>query len=240
MKIVVITAHPDDFIYGTAGTLMTHDHDERHLIVLAPIQRGPMTEVADALGLLLHPLDGTYKQIDRTAPALLDETVRLLGAIMPDYVLAPCADGDWSPDHTAAGAIGARAFVDSGAYGQWNARLLRYPIPASTTQFNPNVWVQLDAALLARKLELATVMVRGAEDIWPHEVVRWEIGTGHRFAQEVGWPAVHVEAFDALYRVPFDRLPPRDTSTSHLADRHREVITGMIAGVDPSAMTATG
>jgi hypothetical protein len=224
MKIVVISAHPDDFLYGTAGTLMTHRDDERHVIVLAPIQRGPMIEVAEALGVVLHPLDGQYKHIDKTVGALLDATTASLSEIMPDYVLAPCASGDWSPDHTAAGAIAARAFVDSGTFGQWNGRLLRYPIPASTTRFNPNVWVKLAPSLLEEKIRLATIMVRGAEDIWPHEVVRWEVGTGHRFAQEVGWPAAHVEAFDALYMVPFDRLPPRDDSTSHLVDRYRDVV----------------
>lgn len=235
MRIVVVSAHPDDFIYGTGGTLMTHHADDRHLIVLAPIQRGPMTEVADELGLTLHVLDGTYKHIDQSTDRLLGATTDLLTQLMPDYLLAPCVEGDWSPDHTAAGSIAARAFVDSGTYGQWNGRLLRYPIPATTTRFTPNTWVRLDDNMLETKLRLATVMVRGAEDIWPHEVVRWEIDSGHRFAHQVGWPAAHVEAYDALYAVPFDRLPPRDASTAHLVERHQEVMASMIEGIDPSA-----
>ena len=177
-----MTAHPDDYTYGVAGTLMAHADDERHVVVLAPIQEGAAREVASRLGVELHLLDGEYKKIAANAASLKEQLTALLAANRPDYVFAPPQVGDWSPDHTCAAQIAFESFLDSGSLGQWNARFLRYPIPATTTSFTANVWVELPQSMIETKMELAATMTRGAEDIWPRDVVEWEIQSQHRFA----------------------------------------------------------
>ena len=149
-------------------------------------------------------------------------------------MFAPPQSGDWSPDHTSAAQIAFESFLDSGSLGQWNARFLRYPIPATTTSFQANVWVELPQAMIETKMELAATMTRGAEDIWPRDVVEWEIQSQHRFAHEVGWPATHVEGFDALYPIPFRRLPPRDDSLAHLQEEHLRKMSLLRGGADLS------
>jgi LmbE family N-acetylglucosaminyl deacetylase len=232
VKLVVITPHPDDYTYGVAGTLITHADDERHVIVLAPIQLDATREVARRLGVELHLLDATFHKIADSAPAQKEKLTELLAEIRPDYVFAPPSAGDWSPDHIVTGRIAFEAYLDSGSYGQWNARFLRFPIPASTTDFAANVYVDLPKELIEVKLELAATMTRGAEDIWPRDVVEWEIASQHRFANEVGWPSVHAEGFDAVYPIALARLPPRDDSNAHLQDEHLRKIALLTAGGD--------
>ena len=218
MRIVVVSAHPDDFIYGTGGTLITHHTDDRHLIVLAPIQRGPMTEVAEELGLTLHVLDGTYKHIDQSSIASLARRQICWVSSCPT-TCSPRASKGWSPDHTAAdrSPLGPSSTVARTASGTGGCcgipslppRRASRRIRGSGRRPRP-----------ARpKLRLATVMVRGAENVWPARGrFAGRSNSGHQFAHQVGWPAAHVEAFDALYAVPFDRLPPPDASTAHLVD----------------------
>ena len=234
MRIVVVTAHPDDYTYGVAGTLLAHDGDERHVVVLAPIQHDAAREVARRLGVELHLLDGNYKKIADSAASLKAQLTSFLAADRPDYVFAPPTVGDWQPDHIAAGQIAFESFLDSGSYGQWNARYLRYPIPATTTRFQANVWVDLPPSMIETKMELAAAMTRGAEDIWPRDVVEWEIKSQHRFAHEVGWPSTHVEGFDALYPIPFRRLPPRDDTNQHLQEEHLRKMSLLRGGADLS------
>ena len=229
-----MTAHPDDYTYGVAGTLMAHADDERHVVVLAPIQEGAAREVASRLGVELHLLDGEYKKIAASAASLKEQLTALLAANRPDYVFAPPQVGDWSPDHTCAAQIAFESFLDSGSLGQWNARFLRYPIPATTTSFTANVWVELPQSMIETKMELAATMTRGAEDIWPRDVVEWEIQSQHRFATEVGWPATHVEGFDALYPIPVRQLPPRDDSLEHLQEEHLRKMALLRGGADLS------
>jgi LmbE family N-acetylglucosaminyl deacetylase len=234
MKFVVITPHPDDYTYGVAGTLLTHAEEERHVIVIAPVQLDATKEVARRLGVELHLLDATFHKIADSEAAQKERVTELLADIRPDYVFGPPIAGDWSPDHTVTGRLAFEAYLDSGSYGQWNARYLRFPIPASTTKFTANVYVDLPRDLIATKLDLAATMTRGAEDIWPRDVVEWEIASQHRFANEVGWPSTHVEGFDAVYPIPFIRLPPRDSSQSHLQDEHLRKIALLQSGGDLS------
>jgi LmbE family N-acetylglucosaminyl deacetylase len=234
MKFVVITPHPDDYTYGVAGTLLTHADVERHVIVVAPIQLDATREVARRLGVELHLLDATFHKIAESEASVKQQLTKLLEDIRPDYVFGPPIVGDWSPDHLITGRLAHEAYLDSGSYGQWNARYLRFPIPASTTKFTANVYVDLPKELIDVKMELAAAMTRGAEDIWPRDVVEWEIKSQHRFANEVGWPSVHVEGFDAIYPIPWQRLPPRDSSQSHLQDEHLRKIAALTAGGDLS------
>jgi LmbE family N-acetylglucosaminyl deacetylase len=148
VRIVVVTAHPDDYTYGVAGTLLAHADDDRHVVVLAPIQQDAAREVARTLGVELHLLDGEYKKIAANAASLKEQLTSFLATERPDYVFAPPLSGDWSPDHTSAAQIAFESFLDSGSLGQWNARFLRYPIPATTTSFRANVWVELPRAMI--------------------------------------------------------------------------------------------
>ena len=118
-------------------------------------------EVARRLGVELHLLDGEYKKIAANAASLKEQLTSFLAADRPDYVFAPPQSGDWSPDHTSAAQIAFESFLDSGSLGQWNARFLRYPIPATTTSFQANVWVELPPAMIETKMELAATMTRG-------------------------------------------------------------------------------
>jgi hypothetical protein len=101
-------------------------------------------------------------------------------------------------------------------------------------QFQANMWLDLPEELIERKIELAALMTQGAEGIWPREIVEWEVATQIRFAHEVGWPSRHVEGFDALHRIPFKRLPPREESLAHLHEKHKEVVRTLQQGGDYS------
>lgn len=234
MKIMVIAAHTDDLIYGTAGTLLTHEDDEKHIIALTSIQRRAAEEVASALGCSIQFLDTRYKHIARDGDRIRTRLLEIISSTLPDYILAPPASGDSSPDHIAAGRIALEAADESGVLSDWGARFLRYPIPASTLQFQANLWIDLPAELIERKIELAAIMTRGAEGIWPREVVEWEVNTQIRFAHELGWPSKHAEGFDALYKVPFKKLPPRNKSLAHLHSKHCEIVQALQHGGDYS------
>jgi LmbE family N-acetylglucosaminyl deacetylase len=234
MKIMVIAPHTDDMIYGTAGTLLTHAEDEKQIIAITSIQRSAAEEVAAALGSSIQFLDAGYKQIGREADRLRSLLREKIADVMPDYILAPPATGDWSPDHVATGQLAMEAAAESGVLGNWGTRFLRYPIPATTLQFQANLWIDLSEELIEKKTELAAIMTRGAEGIWPREVVEWEINTQIRFAHELGWPSKHAEGFDALYKVPFKCLPPRNQSLAHLHDKHKEVVRTLQQGGDYS------
>src|SRR5262245_1820060 len=175
MKIMVISAHTDDLIYGVAGTLLVHADDEKRLVVLCPIQETGAQEVAHALDAELHFLDGQYRAIAKDSERLRTQLTDALRSWMPDYVFAPPAEGDWSPDHSTAGRLALEAAIESGVFGQWRGRFLRFPIPATTRNFTPNIWISLPHDLLARKIELGEVMTRGAEGLWPRDVVEWEV-----------------------------------------------------------------
>lgn len=234
MKIMVITPHTDDMIYGTAGTLLAHAEDEKHIVAISSIQRTAAEEVSAELGASIQFLDAPYKKIASEADRVRACLVQILAALMPDYILAPPSSGDFSPDHTTTGRLALEASLESGVLGAWSARFLRYPIPATTLQFHPNLWIDLPEELIQRKIDLAATMTRGAEELWPREVVEWEVSTQMRFAQEVGWPSRHVEAFDALYKVPFHRLPPRRESLAHLHQKSREIVSTLQQGGDYS------
>ena len=235
MRLLVVSAHSDDYIYGTVGALMTHREDERRLIVLAPSQAEATRVVVAELGIEATLLDAPYRNISQSRDELLPRLTELISDFRPDYVLAPTIAGDWSPDHQLTGQLALEACIAGGVFGSWNARFLRYPIPATTTRFEPNFWLEVDPSLLELKGRLARRMTAGAEDIWPAGVVDWEIKSGHRFAHEVGWPTTHVEGFDALYAVPFQRFPPRDDSLESLAETHRAKFRQLMAGDDLSA-----
>lgn len=235
MHILTVTAHFDDLLYGLSGTLMTHDDCKRTVVVVAPIQQAAAAEAAAALGVELIELDGVYQRIDADRLRLRDALSAVMAEDLPDYVFAPVEHGDWSPDHTVTGEIARWAYLDSGAMGQRNGRLLRFPIPATTTSFHPNTYIELPPDVHERKRRLAMLMVRGAEDIWPAEVVDWEISSQVRFAHEAGWPYQHVEAFDALYPLTRTRLPERDTRTEHLDESHVAKRALLRSGVDLSS-----
>ncbi len=78
MKLVVITPHPDDYTYGVAGTLLTHAAEERHVIVVAPIQLEATREVARRLGVELHLLDATFHKIAASETNVLKQLTELL------------------------------------------------------------------------------------------------------------------------------------------------------------------
>lgn len=235
MHILTVTAHFDDLLYGVSGTLMAHDDCRRTVVVVAPIQQAAAGEAAASMGVELIELDGAYQRIDSDVHRLREQLSAVFAEGLPDYVFAPVEHGDWSPDHTSAGAIARWAYLDSGLMGQRNSRLLRYPIPATTTSFQANTYIELPEDVFVRKRELALLMVRGAEDIWPAEVVDWEIASQTRFAHEAGWPYQYVEGFDALYPLTRTRLPERDTRTEHLDASHTVKRGQLRAGVDLSS-----
>jgi LmbE family N-acetylglucosaminyl deacetylase len=234
MKIMVIAAHTDDFIYGLAGTLLTHQEDEKRLLVLSPIQETGAREVAKELGAEIQFLDGQYRALAKDSDRLRTQITEALRAWMPDYVFAPPSQGDWSPDHSTAGRLALEAAVESGVFGQWRGHFLRYPIPSSTQGFSPNIWISLPHELLERKIDLGAVMTRGAEGLWPREVVEWEVNTQMRFAQQSGWPVRHVEAFDALHAIPLKRLPPREPAAPGALEASMRLVKDFRAGNDYS------
>jgi hypothetical protein len=234
MKILVVCAHADDIVHSVAGTLMSHPDDELSILSIVPYLQRSAEEVAAALGASIHFLDGPYHEIDRHTVRLTDAATEYMKQLLPDYVFAPPTEGDWSSDHTTTGEISIAAASNSGTFGASSPRILRYPVPGSTTRFSPNVWIALQAGLIARKTELAALMTRGTEDVWTRGLVDWEIAYGARFANQLGWPITHAEAFDALYPVPFPHLPPPDGATAHLDTAHREMMAELRSGMDLS------
>lgn len=234
MRLMVIAAHTDDVVYGVGGTLMLHDDAESAIISITRLQETASREVAERLGAHIDFLDGTYGAIAESAERLAPELRDRLAAFRPDYVFAPPPVGDLKPDHRVAGQMAIDALVASGLMGSFGTKILRYFIPATTFQFEPSVWVDVSGPLVERKTEIALRLVRGAEDVWPDDVVHWEISTGVRFGQEVGWPTTHAEAFEAPQRLAFQRLPERNTSLEHLHERHLALFDTLKSGGDPS------
>ena len=235
MRLMVIAAHTDDVVYGVGGTLLLHDDADIAILAVTRMQETASREVADHLGARIDFLDGTYGTILQSVGALAPAIRDRLADFKPDYVFAPPAMGDLKPDHRATGQMALDSLVELGLMGSFGTKLLRYFIPATTFAFDPTVWVDVSGPLVAKKVEIASLLVRGADDVWPAEIVRWEVSTGVRFGQEVGWPTTHAEAFEAPQRLAFQRLPDRNTSHEHLHERHVALFANLASGGDPSA-----
>jgi LmbE family N-acetylglucosaminyl deacetylase len=233
MQILVVTPHTDDFIYGLGGTLLTHADDDIHIVAVSSIQQSAARDVAAAFGATIEFLDAPYHRISDDARRIKEALADILRARRPNYVFGPPASGDWTADHTTVG----RALLDAADLAHtfaYKSRILRFPIASTTLEFRPNVWIDLPTSVIAKKVELAAVMTRGLEDEWPRDLVEWEVGQGLRYALDVGWPTRHAEAFDAVFAVPFKRLPPPEDLPGE-----PELIGGkvdaLVAGKDLSA-----
>ena len=141
--------------------------------------------------------------------------------------------GDWTADHTTVGRVLLDA-VDLANTFAYKSRVLRFPIASTTLEFHPNVWIDLPVDIVKRKVELAAIMTRGLEDEWPMDLVEWEVGQGLRYALDIGWPSRHAEAFDAVFAVPFHRLPPRDELPGE-PERMGGKVDALVEGIDLSA-----
>lgn len=235
MQIVVVTPHTDDFIYGLGGTLLTHADDDLHIVAVSSVQQSAARDVAAAFGASIEFLDAPYHRISDEATRVKDALAAILRDRRPTYVFGPPAEGDWTADHTTVG----RALLDAVDLSDLlasPARVLRFPIASTTTRFRPNVWIDLPVSVVEKKVELAAVMTRGLEDDWPKDLVEWEVGIGLQYALQVGWPSRHAEAFDAVFAVPFKRLPgPDDLPGQPWRDAGRSKVLDLVEGVDLSA-----
>jgi hypothetical protein len=235
VQIVVITPHTDDFIYGLTGTLMLHEEDDLHIVAVSSVQQSAARDVAAALGATIEFLDAPYHRISDDAKRVKDALAAILRERRPTYVFGPPAEGDWTADHTTVGRALLDAVDLSDLFSQ-PSRVLRFPIASTTLRFRPNVWINLPTSVVERKVELAAVMTRGLEDDWPKDLVEWEVGIGLQYSLQVGWPSKHAEAFDALFAVPFARLPGPDQLPGQpwrAADRSK--VLDLVDGVDLSA-----
>ncbi len=233
MQIVVVTPHTDDFIYSLSGTLMQHAGDEIHIVAVSSVQQTAARDVAEALGATIEFLDAPYHRISEDAVRVKRAIVNIIRDRRPTYLFGPPAQGDWTADHTTVGQVILDAADLAGLF-QYPSRLIRFPVAATTLEFRPNMWVDLPMSVVARKTELAAIMTRGLEDEWPRNLVEWEIGQGLRYSLGIGWPSEHAEAFDALFAVPFKRLPPAEDlpgETSRTAPK----VDALTQGVDLSA-----
>jgi LmbE family N-acetylglucosaminyl deacetylase len=233
VQIVVVTPHTDDFIYGLAGTLLQHADDEIHIVAVSSVQQSAARDVAEALGATIEFLDAPYHRISEDALRVKRGLTQILRDRRPTYVFGPPAVGDWTADHTTVGQALLDA-VDLAGLFQYPARLLRFPIAATTLEFRPNVWVDLPTSVVAKKIELAAIMTRGLEDEWPRNLVEWEVGQGLRYSLGIGWPSEHAEAFDALFAVPFKRLPGPEDLPGEVT-RTAPKVDALTQGVDLSA-----
>jgi LmbE family N-acetylglucosaminyl deacetylase len=237
MQILVVTPHTDDFIYGLGGTLLTHADDDIHIVAVSSIQQSAARDVAAAFGATIEFLDAPYHRISDDARRVKESLADILRARRPNYIFGPPASGDWTADHTTVG----RALLDAADLAHtfaYKSRILRFPIASTTLEFRPNVWIDLPTSVIAKKVELAAVMTRGLEDEWPRDLVEWEVGQGLRYALDVGWPTRHAEAFDAVFAVPFKRLPPPEDLPGE-PERIGGKVDALVAGTDLSA-AATG
>ena len=233
MHIVVVTPHTDDFIYGVAGTLLAHSDDDIHIVAVSSVQQSAAREVAAALGATIEFLDAPYHRISDEHQRVKDALAGILRERRPTYVFGPPAEGDWTGDHTTVGRALLDA-VDLSDMFAYPSRVLRFPIASTTLRFQPNVWIDLPTSVVERKVELAAVMTRGLEDDWPRDLVEWEVGIGLQYSLQVGWPSKHAEAFDALFAVPFKRLPAAEDLPGQ-PWRSRSKVTDLVDGVDLSA-----
>ena len=233
MQILVVTPHTDDFIYGLGGTLLTHAEDDIHIVAVSSIQQSAARDVAAAFGATIEFLDAPYHRISDDAQRVKDALAEILRARRPNYVFGPPASGDWTADHTTVG----RALLDAADLAHtfaYKSRILRFPIASTTLEFRPNVWIDLPTSVIAKKVELAAIMTRGLEDEWPRDLVEWEVGQGLRYALDLGWPTRHAEAFDAVFAVPFKRLPPPEDLPGE-PERIGGKVDALVAGKDLSA-----
>lgn len=233
MEILVVTPHTDDFIYGLGGTLITHADDDIHIVAVSSIQQTAARDVAAALGATIEFLDAPYHRISDHAQRVKESLADILRDRRPTYVFGPPAAGDWTADHTTTGRALLDAVDLAGTFAH-RSRVLRYPIASTTLEFRPNLWIDLPVEVVARKVELAAVMTRGLEDEWPRDLVEWEVGQGLRYALDIGWPSRHAEAFDAVFAVPFRRLPPREDLPGE-PERLGGKVEALVRGVDLSA-----
>jgi LmbE family N-acetylglucosaminyl deacetylase len=233
VQIVVVTPHTDDFIYGLSGTLMQHASDEIHIVAVSSVQQSAARDVAAELGATIEFLDAPYHRISEDAVRVKRALTATLRDRRPTYVFGPPAHGDWTADHTTVGQALLDA-VDLAGLFQYPARLLRFPIASTTLEFRPNVWIDLPPAVVAKKVELAAIMTRGLEDEWPRNLVEWEVGQGLRYSLGIGWPSEHAEAFDALFAVPFKRLPPPEDLPGNVG-RTAPKVDALTEGIDLSA-----
>jgi LmbE family N-acetylglucosaminyl deacetylase len=233
VQIVVVTPHTDDFIYSLSGTLMQHAGDEVHIVAVCSVQQTAARDVAEALGASIEFLDAPYHRISEDAVRVKRALVNVIRDRRPTYLFGPPAHGDWTADHTTVGQAMLDAADLAGLF-QYPSRLLRFPVAATTLEFRPNVWVDLPTSVVARKTELAAMMTRGLEDEWPRNLVEWEIGQGLRYSLGIGWPSEHAEAFDALFAVPFKRLPPPEDLPGELS-RTAPKVDALTQGIDLSA-----
>ena len=238
MEILVVTPHTDDFIYGLGGTLITHADDDIHIVAVCSIQQSAARDVAAAFGATIEFLDAPYHRISDHAVRVKEALAAILRERRPTYVFGPPATGDWTADHRTVGQALLDATDLAGTFA-YRSRVLRYPIASTTIEFHPNVWIDLPVEVVARKVELAAIMTRGLEDAWPRELVEWEVGQGMRYALDVGWPAHHVEGFDALFAVPFKRLPPPEDLPG-AAEGIGDKVDKLVEGIDLSAGEGTG
>jgi LmbE family N-acetylglucosaminyl deacetylase len=233
MQILVVTPHTDDFIYGLGGTLLTHADDDIHIVAVSSIQQSAARDVAAAFGATIEFLDAPYHRISDDARRVKEALADILRARRPNYIFGPPASGDWTADHTTVG----RALLDAADLAHtfaYKSRILRFPIASTTLEFRPNVWIDLPTSVIAKKVELAAVMTRGLEDEWPRDLVEWEVGQGLRYALDLGWPTRHAEAFDAVFAVPFKRLPPPEDLPGE-PERIGGKVDALVAGTDLSA-----
>lgn len=238
MQILVVTPHTDDFIYGLGGTLLTHAADDIHIVAISSIQQTAARDVAAAFGATIEFLDAPYHRISDHAVRVKEALAEILRARRPTYVFGPPATGDWTADHTTTGRALLDAVDLAGTFA-YKSRVLRFPIASTTLEFKPNVWIDLPTSVVARKIELAAIMTRGLEDEWPRDLVEWEVGQGMRYALDIGWPSRHAEAFDAVFAVPFRRLPPAEDLPGE-PERIGGKVDALVSGVDLSAGGATG
>ena len=233
MEILVVAPHTDDLIYGTAGTLLTHAQDQKHIVAVCGIQKTAAREVAARVGATIEFLDAPFHRISEKSAKVKDALTAILRSSHTTYIFGPPAAGDWTADHTTVGALMLDALNLAGNIDQYPSRYLRYPIPATTREFRPNVWIDLPPALIEEKIELAAIMTRGLESEWPRDLVEWEVRMGLRFAQDVGWPSRHAEAFDGVFAVPFRRLPPPEDLPGENIEI--DLVKQLVEGVDFSA-----
>jgi LmbE family N-acetylglucosaminyl deacetylase len=237
VNILVVTPHTDDFIYGLGGTLLTHADDDIHIVAVSSIQQTAARDVAAAFGATIEFLDAPYHRISDHAQRVKESLAEILRARRPTYVFGPPASGDWTADHTTTGRALLDAVDLAGTFAT-RSRVLRFPIASTTLDFRPNVWIDLPTDVVAKKVELAAVMTRGLEDEWPRDLVEWEVGQGLRYALDIGWPSRHAEAFDAVFAVPFRRLPPPEDLPGDPV-RVGGKVDALVRGVDLSASAGT-
>jgi len=233
VDILVITPHTDDFIYGLGGTLITHADDDIHIVAVSSIQQTAARDVAAAFGATIEFLDAPYHRISDDALRVKESLADILRERRPTYVFGPPATGDWTADHTTVGRAMLDAVDLAGTFA-FRSRVLRYPIASTTLDFKPNVWIDLPTSVVARKTELAAIMTRGLEDEWPRDLVEWEVNLGLRYALDIGWPSRHAEGFDAVFAVPFRRLPPPEDLPGE-PERMGGKVDALVRGVDLSA-----